>query len=51
MNEIALRLASKIFDQRVIENSYRSAFIEAMIDLPCATRMALYRRGMKCMGL
>lgn len=32
MNEIALRLASRIFDQPLIENSYRSAFIEAMIE-------------------
>jgi hypothetical protein len=32
MNEIASRLASKIFDQPLIENSYRSAFIEAMIE-------------------
>ena len=31
MNEIALRLASRIFDQRLIENQYRSAFIEEMI--------------------
>jgi hypothetical protein len=32
MNEIALRLASRIFDQRLIGNQYRSAFIEAMIE-------------------
>jgi hypothetical protein len=32
MNEIALRLASKIFDQPLIGNQYRSAFIEAMIE-------------------
>jgi hypothetical protein len=32
MNEIALRLASRIFDQPLIENQYRSAFIEAMIE-------------------
>jgi hypothetical protein len=32
MNEIALRLASRIFDQRLIVNMYRSAFIEAMIE-------------------
>jgi hypothetical protein len=32
MNEIALRLASKIFDQPLIANQYRSAFIEAMIE-------------------
>ena len=32
MNEVALRLASKIFDQPLIGNRYRSAFIEAMIE-------------------
>jgi len=32
VDEIALRLASRIFDQRLIENQYRSAFIEAMIE-------------------
>ena len=32
MNEIALRLAARIFDQRLIANHYRSAFIEAMIE-------------------
>ena len=32
MNEIAFRLASRIFDQRLIGNQYRSAFIEAMIE-------------------
>jgi len=32
MNEIALRLASRIFDQPLIGNQYRSAFIEAMIE-------------------
>jgi hypothetical protein len=32
MNEIALRLASRIFDQKLIGNQYRSAFIEAMIE-------------------
>jgi hypothetical protein len=32
MNEIALRLAAKIFDQPLIANQYRSAFIEAMIE-------------------
>lgn len=32
MNEIALRLASRIFDQPLIENRFRSAFIEAMIE-------------------
>jgi hypothetical protein len=32
MNEIALRLAAKLFDQPLIENSYRSAFVEEMIE-------------------
>jgi hypothetical protein len=32
MNEIALRLAAKLFDQPPIENSYRSAFVEEMIE-------------------
>jgi hypothetical protein len=32
MNVIALRLAQRIFDQPLIENQYRSAFIEAMIE-------------------
>jgi hypothetical protein len=32
MNEIALRLASRIFDQKLIGNQYRSAFVEAMIE-------------------
>ena len=32
MNEIALRLASRLFDQPLIANQYRSAFIEAMIE-------------------
>ena len=32
MNEIALRVASRNFDQRLIENQYRSAFVEAMIE-------------------
>ncbi|HEX3755016.1 MAG TPA: hypothetical protein VHV26_08070 [Rhizomicrobium sp.] len=32
MNEIALRLAAKIFDRAVIENQYRSAFVEAMLE-------------------
>ncbi len=32
MNEIALRLARKLFDTPVIQNQYRSAFIEAMIE-------------------
>jgi hypothetical protein len=31
MNEIALRLAAKLFDQRLIQNQFRSAYIEAMI--------------------
>ena len=32
INEIALRLARRVFDQRLIENQFRSAFIEAMIE-------------------
>jgi len=32
MNEIAMRLASRIFDQKLIGNQYRSAFIEAMVE-------------------
>lgn len=32
MNEIALRLAARLFDAPVIENQFRSAFIEAMIE-------------------
>ena len=32
INEIALRLACRIFDQKLIGNQYRSAFIEAMIE-------------------
>jgi hypothetical protein len=28
----ALRLAARLFDKPLIENQYRSAFIEAMID-------------------
>jgi hypothetical protein len=32
MNEVALRLASRIFDQKLIGNQYRSAFVEAMIE-------------------
>ncbi len=32
INEIALRLASRVFDQERIENQYRGAFIEAMIE-------------------
>ena len=34
MNDIALRLAARLFDQPLIQNQYRSAFIEAMIE-PC----------------
>jgi hypothetical protein len=32
MNDIALRLAARIFDQPIIQNQYRSAFVEAMIE-------------------
>jgi hypothetical protein len=32
MNHIALRLAARLFDQPLIQNQYRSAFIEAMIE-------------------
>jgi|tagenome__1003787_1003787.scaffolds.fasta_scaffold20635323_2 hypothetical protein len=32
MNEIALRLAARIFDKPLITNMYRSEFIEAMIE-------------------
>lgn len=32
MNEIALRLAARLFDQPLIQNQYRSAFVEAMIE-------------------
>jgi hypothetical protein len=32
MNEVALRLAAKLFDQRLIQNQFRSAYIEAMIE-------------------
>jgi hypothetical protein len=32
MNETALRLATKLFDCRLIQNQYRSAYIEAMIE-------------------
>jgi len=32
MSEIASRLASRLFDGRLIENQHRSAFIEAMIE-------------------
>ena len=41
MNEIALRLAARIFDQPLIANQYRSAFVEAMIEpflAPCGWR-------------
>src|SRR5580704_15137715 len=31
MNEIALRLAMLLFDQQLIQNQYRSAFVEAML--------------------
>ena len=32
MNEIALRLAAKLFDQRLIQNQFRSLFIEMMLE-------------------
>lgn len=32
MNEVALRLAAKLFDRPLIQNQYRSAFIEAMLE-------------------
>lgn len=32
INEIALRLAERVFNQRLIANEYRGAFVEAMID-------------------
>lgn len=32
MNEIALRLAARLFDRPLIQNQYRSAFVEAMIE-------------------
>ena len=32
MNEIAQRLARRLFDQKLIGNEYRSAFIKAMIE-------------------
>jgi hypothetical protein len=32
MNEIALRLAALLFDQQLIQNQFRSAFVEAMIE-------------------
>ena len=34
MNEIALRLAARLFDRPLIQNQYRSRFIEAMLE-PC----------------
>jgi hypothetical protein len=34
MNAVALRLAARIFDQPLIQNQYRSAFVEAMIEEP-----------------
>jgi hypothetical protein len=32
MNDIALRLAARLFDQPLIQNQYRSAFVEAMVE-------------------
>lgn len=32
MNEIALRLAARLFDQPLIQNQYRSAFVEEMLE-------------------
>jgi len=32
MNKIAMRLAERIFDQKLIQNQFRSAFVEAMIE-------------------
>jgi hypothetical protein len=32
MNEIGLRLAARLFDRPLIQNQYRSAFVEAMIE-------------------
>src|SRR5437588_4103907 len=32
MNEIALRLAARLFDQPLIQNQYRSRFVEAMLE-------------------
>jgi hypothetical protein len=32
VNEIAEKLATRLFDQRVIQNDYRSAFVEAMLE-------------------
>jgi hypothetical protein len=44
MNEIALRLAARLFDQCIIQNQYRSAFVEAMIE------PYLARNGWKYVG-
>jgi hypothetical protein len=44
MNEIALRLAARLFDQPLIQNQYRSAFIEAMLE------PALTKRGWRHVG-
>jgi hypothetical protein len=44
MNEIALRLAARLFDQRLIQNQYRSVFVEAMIE------PYLVRNGWKHVG-
>lgn len=38
MNEIASRLAARLFDTPIIENQYRSAFVEAMIEPYLAER-------------
>ncbi|MGH7051804.1 MAG: hypothetical protein ACREFV_04205 [Acetobacteraceae bacterium] len=32
MNEIAIRLAARLFDLPLIQNQYRSAFVKAMIE-------------------
>ena len=32
MNEVAIRLAARLFDQRLIQNQFRSTYIEAMIE-------------------
>jgi len=32
MNEVAARLAARLFDKPIIENQYRSAFVEAMLE-------------------
>jgi hypothetical protein len=44
MNETALRLAALLFDQPLIQNQFRSAFIEAMIEPHLA------RRGWRYVG-